>query len=229
MLFYLPIALTALATTLYHIAQNSIVPGVHPMVSLVITYATSLVACLVVVPFAPGGQHARALAEGPELGDLRGRPVDRGGGAGYPTRLPRRVAHQPRLGGRERDDRPAAGGHRSRRLPGAPRRAPRGGPAHVPRRPGPDSPAVASARASATARSTASSSSWPGLPSVNCWLVAYTPLAITVAPRLANSGRSPWSTESAWAAPWPVTSGTPIFPIKPSCGSRSKNTFSNPL
>src|SRR5213595_2310826 len=55
MLFYLPIALTALATTLYHIAQNSIVPGVHPMVSLVINYATSLVACLVVVPLAPGG------------------------------------------------------------------------------------------------------------------------------------------------------------------------------
>ena len=27
MLFYLPIALTALATTLYHIAQKSIVPG----------------------------------------------------------------------------------------------------------------------------------------------------------------------------------------------------------
>src|SRR3989449_6688341 len=55
MLFYLPIALTALATTLYHIAQKAIVPGVHPMVSLVITYTTSLVACLVVVPFAPGG------------------------------------------------------------------------------------------------------------------------------------------------------------------------------
>src|SRR5438093_13714536 len=53
MLFYLPIALTALATTLYHIAQKSIVPGVHPMVSLVITYATSLVTCLVIVPFAP--------------------------------------------------------------------------------------------------------------------------------------------------------------------------------
>jgi len=55
MLFYLPIALTALATTLYHIAQKSIMPGVHPMVSLVMTYTTSLVTCLVVVPFAPGG------------------------------------------------------------------------------------------------------------------------------------------------------------------------------
>src|SRR5439155_379230 len=54
----------ALATTLYHIAQKSIVPGVHPMVSLVITYATSLVACLVVVPFAPGGTtFARSLKD----------------------------------------------------------------------------------------------------------------------------------------------------------------------
>jgi drug/metabolite transporter (DMT)-like permease len=55
MLFYLPIVLTALATTLYHVAQKSIVPGVHPMVSLVVTYATALVACLAAVPFAPGG------------------------------------------------------------------------------------------------------------------------------------------------------------------------------
>ncbi|HYL56322.1 MAG TPA: hypothetical protein VEU73_12190 [Gemmatimonadales bacterium] len=55
MLFYLPIALTALATTLYHVAQKSIVPGVHPMVSLVVTYATSLVTCLATIPFAPGG------------------------------------------------------------------------------------------------------------------------------------------------------------------------------
>ncbi len=63
MLFYLPIALTALATTLYHIAQKSIAPGVHPMVSLVITYATSLVACLVVVPFAPGTTFVRSLKD----------------------------------------------------------------------------------------------------------------------------------------------------------------------
>ena len=41
MLFYVPIALTALATTLYHIAQKSIPTAVHPMVSLVITYTTS--------------------------------------------------------------------------------------------------------------------------------------------------------------------------------------------
>ena len=55
MLLYLPIALTALATTLYHIAQKSVVPGVNPMVSLVVTYATALAACLAAVPFSPGG------------------------------------------------------------------------------------------------------------------------------------------------------------------------------
>jgi len=51
---YLPIALTALATTMYHVAQKSIVPGVHPMVSLVVTYGTALVICLVAVGFSPG-------------------------------------------------------------------------------------------------------------------------------------------------------------------------------
>jgi drug/metabolite transporter (DMT)-like permease len=52
--FYLPIALTALATTLYHIAQKSIVPSVHPMVSLVVTYGTALVVSLIAVAFSPG-------------------------------------------------------------------------------------------------------------------------------------------------------------------------------
>jgi uncharacterized membrane protein len=62
--FYLPIVLTALATTLYHVAQKSIVPGVHPMVSLVVTYGTALAVCLVAVPFAPGGAaFARSLKD----------------------------------------------------------------------------------------------------------------------------------------------------------------------
>src|SRR5439155_15715622 len=165
--FYLPIALTALATTLYPIAQKSIVPGVHPMVSLVITYAT-----------------------------------------------------QPRLGGRERDDRAAARVGRRRRLSGAPGGATRGGVAHVPGWQGPRRPALGSASASCTAWSTARSSSGPGFPSGNCELVAYTPLATTVAPRLANSGRRPWSTAREWAAPCPVTIGTPTLPTRLSCGSR---------
>ena len=64
MLFYLPIVLTALATTLYHVAQKSIPPGVPPMVSLVVTYATALVASLAAVPFAPGGaSFVRALKD----------------------------------------------------------------------------------------------------------------------------------------------------------------------
>src|SRR5213082_1629974 len=52
-------------------------------------------------------------------------------------------------------------------------------------------PALASATASRTARSTAARSSAAGVPSANCSLVAYTPCATTVAPMLANSGRSP--------------------------------------
>src|SRR6266480_4152786 len=41
MLFYLPIALTALATTLYHIAQKSIAPGVHPLFSFTTIFRTT--------------------------------------------------------------------------------------------------------------------------------------------------------------------------------------------
>src|SRR5256884_333974 len=156
MLFYLPIALTALATTLYHIAQKSIVPGVHPMVSLVITYAT-----------------------------------------------------QPRLGGRERDDRAAARVSRRRRLSGAPGGATRGGVAQVPGGTGPRRPAVASASASCTAWSTARRSSGPGFPSGNCALVAYTPLATTVAPRLAHTGRSAYPPSMR---DWDVLDGLPEIP-----------------
>src|SRR6266699_5542878 len=165
MLFYFPIALTALATTLYHIAQKAIVPGVHPMVSLVITYATSLVACLVVVPFAPGGTtFVRSLKDLNWATYVVGLSIV-GVRAGNPAGLSRRLAHQPRLGGGERRDRAAARDRRRRRLPGAPRGATRGGVAHVPRGTGPGSPAVARASASRTARSTAPSSSAPGRPS----------------------------------------------------------------
>src|SRR2546430_1344049 len=69
----------------------------------------------------------------------------------------------------------------------------------------------------------------PASPSGNCELVAYTPLATPVAPRLANSGRRPWSTAMEWAAPCPVTIGTPTLPTRLSCGSRSKKSLSSPL
>src|SRR5207248_5675100 len=122
MLFYLPIALTALATTLYHIAQKSIVPGVHPMVSLVITYATSLVACLVVVPFAPSGAtFARSLKDLNWATYVVGLSIV-GVEPANPARVSRRLAHQPHLSGRQRRNRTAAGDHRCLRLPGAPRR-----------------------------------------------------------------------------------------------------------
>ena len=51
---YLPIVLTALATTLYHVAQKSIPAGANPIVSLVITYLTAPVVSLAALPLAPG-------------------------------------------------------------------------------------------------------------------------------------------------------------------------------
>lgn len=53
MRFYLPVLLTALATTIYHIAQKSIPAQVNPMLSLSVNYATALAISLVVLPFYP--------------------------------------------------------------------------------------------------------------------------------------------------------------------------------
>jgi drug/metabolite transporter (DMT)-like permease len=53
MRFYLPILLTALATTIYHIAQKSIPAQVNPMLSLCVNYATALAISLLVLPFYP--------------------------------------------------------------------------------------------------------------------------------------------------------------------------------
>ncbi len=55
MRFYLPIALTALATTVYHVAQKSIPAGANAVVSLVMTYVTALVVSLAALPLAAGG------------------------------------------------------------------------------------------------------------------------------------------------------------------------------
>jgi len=135
MLFYLPIALTALATTLYHVAQKAIAPGVHPMVSLVITYATSLVACLAVVPFAPGGvTFLRSLKDLNWATYVVGLSIV---GVELAILLAYRAGWKISLAS----------------------------VAHVPRRIGPCSPAVARASASPTARSTAWSSSRLGFPS----------------------------------------------------------------
>ena len=53
MRFYLPVLLTALATTIYHIAQKSIPAQVNPMLSLCVNYATALAISLLVLPFYP--------------------------------------------------------------------------------------------------------------------------------------------------------------------------------
>jgi len=59
MAFYLPIILTALATTVYHVAQKSVAPGANPLVSLVMTYLTALGVSLGALLASTGG---RALA-----------------------------------------------------------------------------------------------------------------------------------------------------------------------
>ncbi len=45
-LFYFSIALTILSSALYHFSQKQIPAGVHPIVSVIVTYAVSLVICL---------------------------------------------------------------------------------------------------------------------------------------------------------------------------------------
>lgn len=59
MAFYLPIILTALATTVYHVAQKSVAPEANPLVSLVMTYLTALGVSLGALLASTGG---RALA-----------------------------------------------------------------------------------------------------------------------------------------------------------------------
>lgn len=53
MRFYLPIALTVLATTLYHIAQKSVPAQLNPMLSLSVNYATALGISLLALLFYP--------------------------------------------------------------------------------------------------------------------------------------------------------------------------------
>jgi drug/metabolite transporter (DMT)-like permease len=45
-LFYFSIALTIGSSALYHFSQKQIPAGVHPIVSVIVTYAVSLVICL---------------------------------------------------------------------------------------------------------------------------------------------------------------------------------------
>ncbi len=56
-LFYFSITLAVLSSVLYHFAQKEIPAGVHPVVSVVVTYAVSLLLSLVLLYFLhpPGG------------------------------------------------------------------------------------------------------------------------------------------------------------------------------
>ncbi|KNY29197.1 membrane protein [Pseudobacteroides cellulosolvens] len=54
MLFYfIAIALTIVSNTFYHIFQKSIPNNVNPFVSLIATYITAIVVCLIILPFYP--------------------------------------------------------------------------------------------------------------------------------------------------------------------------------
>jgi len=53
MLFYLPIILMILGTTLYHVAQKSVPAQVNPMFSLAMNYITALVGTFLLIPLYP--------------------------------------------------------------------------------------------------------------------------------------------------------------------------------
>ncbi len=55
-LFYFSITLAVFSSVLYHFSQKEIPAGVHPVVSVVVTYAVSLLLCLVLLYFVrPSG------------------------------------------------------------------------------------------------------------------------------------------------------------------------------
>lgn len=53
-LYVFSISLTILANIGYHLFQRSIRPDLNPLVSLIATYITALVACLIALPFFRG-------------------------------------------------------------------------------------------------------------------------------------------------------------------------------
>lgn len=53
-LYVTSIALTILANIGYHLLQRTIRPDLSPVVSLIATYATALLACLIALPFVRG-------------------------------------------------------------------------------------------------------------------------------------------------------------------------------
>lgn len=53
MIFYLPIILTIVCTTAYHVAQKSVPSQLNPLFSLAINYLTALAGTLVLIPLFP--------------------------------------------------------------------------------------------------------------------------------------------------------------------------------
>jgi drug/metabolite transporter (DMT)-like permease len=52
-MFYVPILLMILGTTVYHVAQKSVPPQVNPMFSLVMNYVTALIGTVLLLPLYP--------------------------------------------------------------------------------------------------------------------------------------------------------------------------------
>ncbi len=52
--YYFGIGLTILSNILYHVFQKSIPGNVNPIGSLIVTYLTATVACIILFPFIPG-------------------------------------------------------------------------------------------------------------------------------------------------------------------------------
>jgi drug/metabolite transporter (DMT)-like permease len=53
MMFYVPIVLMILATTMYHIAQKSVPSDVNPTFSLAMNYITALIGTFLLIPLYP--------------------------------------------------------------------------------------------------------------------------------------------------------------------------------
>lgn len=51
MLYYLPIALVIVSNVFYHLFQKSIPNSANPVVSLIITYLTAAVLCVIILPW----------------------------------------------------------------------------------------------------------------------------------------------------------------------------------
>jgi len=52
--YYFGIGLTIVSNILYHVFQKSIPGNVNPIISLIVTYLTAALACILILPFFPG-------------------------------------------------------------------------------------------------------------------------------------------------------------------------------